>query len=120
MAKILIVDDSKVMVKSLQKMFEGLGHEVVGAAYDGDEGCEQYEALKPDLVTMDINMPKMDGMTASRQILSKDPDAKIVVISSVDNPEFRYHVVEGSGVIDYLVKPIKAEGLEQKLKEMLP
>lgn len=119
MARFMVVDDSKVIVKSLAKMLEDLGHEVVGMAYDGLEAILLYEECTPDIVTMDINMPKLDGQKASLSILKKNPHAKIIIISSVDNPEVRHQAVDTSGVIDYLVKPVDKDKLQGIIKKIL-
>lgn len=119
MASVLIVDDSKVMVASLQMICQELGHQCIGTAGDGAEAYDKYSELHPDFVTMDINMPKVDGLAASRNILRKYPDAKIIIISSVDNPELRHHAVGASGVVDYIVKPAEKEKLQEVIDRIL-
>ena len=79
MAKILIVDDSKTSRKFLRNMLEDAGHEVVSEAVNGVEGVEKFRLYKPDVVTMDITMPVMDGIEAVREIIEIDPGAKFGV-----------------------------------------
>lgn len=119
MASVLIVDDSKVMCLSLKKMCEKLGYSVCDFALDGTEALKLYKEQKPDVVTMDINMPKMNGIDATKEIMKYDPNAKVIIISSVDNPELRYHMLEASGVVDYLVKPVTEEKLGSLIEKML-
>ena len=71
MQKVMIVDDAAFMRESLRKLLTSNGLEVVGEAEDGSDAVEKYTALKPDLVTMDITMPVMDGITAIKKILVK-------------------------------------------------
>ena len=77
MLKILIVDDSLIIRKKVKKLVEKLDHEVAGDAKNGQEAIDNYNTLKPDLVTMDITMPDMDGIEAVKHIIANDSDAKI-------------------------------------------
>ncbi len=80
---VLVVDDTAFMRLTLRRTLERFGHEVVGEAADGEEAVQLYQELRPDLVTMDITMPKMDGITAIREIRKIDPRAKIIVCSAM-------------------------------------
>ena len=80
MAKILIVDDSKTSRKFLRNMLEDAGHEIVSEAVNGVEGVEKFRLYKPDVVTMDITMPVMDGIEAVREIIEIDPGAKVIMV----------------------------------------
>ncbi len=84
MAKILVVDDSNIMRRNLKRVLEDGGHEVIDQASDGEEALAKYERHRPDLVTMDISMPKVNGIEAVKNIISKFSDAKIVMISALD------------------------------------
>lgn len=81
--RIMVVDDSRVVYAEMCKMLEGSEFEVVAYCRSGEEALEQYEQVKPDLVTMDIVMPGMDGMEACEQLLSRWPDAIISMVSSM-------------------------------------
>jgi len=87
MAKILIVDDSTVMRKNLYYIFTKNGHEVVGEAVDGKQALLLYSELNPDLVTMDITMPKMNGVDAVTHIINKNKNAKIIMVSALNQKQ---------------------------------
>jgi two-component system chemotaxis response regulator CheY len=112
---VLIVDDSKFMRKVLCGMLEKHGYEVVGEAANGAEALEQYQALEPDLVTMDINMPDVAGLEAVRNILAVDPGATIVMITSIGTKDRVLEVIE-AGAKNYLLKPFQEEDLLRVLQ----
>jgi len=104
-SKILIVDDASFMRSVLKDIIKsnGLASEIFEAG-DGIEGVKIFLKIKPDLVTMDVNMPKADGIQALRAILKIDPTAKVIMISSVEEK----HIVQDAiklGARDYVVKP---------------
>lgn len=118
MASILIVDDSRVMRKNLNKLLSQAGHEVVAEAGDGSEACVLYERHKPDLVTMDINMPVMDGLEAVKKIMTDHPDAKIIMISA-HNEQSRVYEAIKNGAKNYIVKPVRGEKVTSVVSEVL-
>ena len=91
---------------------------VVGEAANGEEAVGLYDQLKPDLVTMDITMPVMDGMTAARTILEKDPGAKIIMITSVGRETEMREAIE-MGTRDFIVKPFQEERVISALERVL-
>jgi len=104
-SKILIVDDASFMRSVLKDIIKsnGLASEIFEAS-DGIEGVKSFLKIKPDLVTMDVNMPNADGIQALRAILKIDPTAKVIMISSVEEK----HIVQDAiklGARDYVVKP---------------
>lgn len=103
-AKVLIVDDSPVMCAFLQKIFTENGYEVVGVAGDGVEAIEKFEETQPDLVTLDIIMPKMKGTEVLERILAKKPDARIVMASSVSDARTVMKCLK-VGAKRYIIKP---------------
>lgn len=105
--RILIVEDSTMMRRIITKTLEEAGHQVIGEASSGAEALEKYEQLQPDLVTMDITMRGMDGITAAKEILSKDSNAKILILSNLDEDKYRDEV-ERIGAIG-LVNKHKSE-----------
>ncbi len=102
--KILIVDDSAFMRAMLRGILEPSGFEVVGEAGNGREGVDLFEELKPDVVTMDMVMPEMGGMEALQTIRGRNPNAKIVIVSAVDQRENLLEAIR-SGATEYIVKP---------------
>lgn len=102
--KILVVDDAAFMRLVLKDILKNLGYTNIIEASDGVVAIEQYKKFKPDLVTMDVNMPKMDGVQALKQIIKINPMAKIIMVTAVEQ---RYIVQEAirNGAKDYIVKP---------------
>jgi two-component system, chemotaxis family, chemotaxis protein CheY len=118
MKRVLIVDDAAFMRMSLKTMLEKNGFEVVGEAENGLVGVNKYKSLKPDLVTMDITMPEMDGINALRAIKAVDPDAKIIMITAIgQEPMVRDAIM--SGAKGFIVKPFKEEGVINSINKLL-
>lgn len=118
MARILIVDDSTVMRKNLYSIFNKNGHEVVGEAVDGRQAILLYSSLKPDLVTMDITMPKMSGVDAVSEIVKKDSNAKIIMISALNQKQMVFEALK-NGAKHYIIKPIDSNTLLGVVNEVL-
>src|ERR1035437_2468067 len=112
--QILVVDDSLITVKKLSSMLTALGHKVVRTAASGVEALTAYEAYKPDLVTMDITMPDMDGIEATRRIREKSPDALIIMVTSHGQEKMVLDALK-AGAKGYVLKPFR----EDKLKEVI-
>ena len=87
--RVLVVDDSMFVAKQLTQILSSDGYEIVATAQDGKEGVDKYKELCPnvDLVTMDITMPRMDGITALEQIIAFDKNAKVVMVSALGKEE---------------------------------
>ncbi|MCS6767819.1 MAG: response regulator [Candidatus Nitrosocaldus sp.] len=102
--KIMVVDDAAFMRIVLKDILKNLGYTNIIEAPDGLAAIEQYKKFKPDLVTMDVNMPKMDGIQALKQIVKINPMAKVIMVTAVEQ---RYIVQEAirNGAKDYIVKP---------------
>jgi two-component system, chemotaxis family, chemotaxis protein CheY len=103
-ARILIVDDAKFMRLTLNNILKKAEHEVVAEADNGLKAVKLYRELQPDLVTMDITMPEMDGIEAVKQIKSEFPDAKIIMCSAMGQQKMVVEAIE-AGAKDFLVKP---------------
>lgn len=86
--RILIVDDSSMMRKMIQKILQPGGHTIIGEAKNGAEAVDLYKSLQPDLVTMDITMRGMDGFTAAKEILRYDDEARIIFLSNLDEDKY--------------------------------
>ncbi len=117
--KVLIVDDAAFMRSMIAQILQKSGDfEVVGYATTGAEALERYRELEPHLVTMDIIMPEMDGIEATRAIIQHDPDAVIVMCSALGQEAL---VIESlaAGARDFIVKPFTAEKVLQMVHNVL-
>lgn len=117
MLKVLIVDDSLIIRKKVSKILENLGHEVVFDATNGQEAIDAYIKFKPDLVTMDITMPDMDGITAVKHIIKDDKEAKIIMVTSHGQEDMVIKSIQ-AGAVGYILKPINDEKLAQVIGEV--
>lgn len=118
MARILIVDDEKFMRFTLKRILEMDGHEVVGEAGNGLEAFDQYSNLKPDVVTMDITMPEMDGIEAVRKICTEFPDAKIIMCSAMGQTQMVTQCLR-NGALDFIIKPFNPERINAAINKVL-
>ena len=118
MARILIADDASFMRQMIREIVESEGHEVVGEASDGVEAVEEYKQRRPDLVTMDIVMPRRSGNDAVRGILELDPTACVVMCSALGQETLVNEAVE-AGAKDFIVKPFKPDNVIETLNRML-
>ncbi len=109
--RILIVDDSSMMRKMISRLLKPPGHVIAGEAKNGAEALELYKSLQPDLVTMDITMGEMDGLTAARKILRYDSAAQILFLSNLDEGKYREDV-EYLGAIGFVNKHKSKEILD--------
>jgi len=108
MKRVLIVDDAAFMRTSIRKMIETHEYSIVGEAENGEEAIDKYNKLKPDIVTMDITMPVMNGLEATKAILTADPKANIVMISALGQENFVKEAIL-LGAKNFIVKPFKVE-----------
>lgn len=119
MLNVLIVDDSNFMRKNLGQMFSSLGYNVIAEAGNGLEAIDAYKEHKPDLVTMDITMPKMEGVASVRKIIESFPHAKIIMISAQKDKDVVKEAIM-AGASNYLVKPVRTENLVKVLEKIFP
>ena len=112
--KILIVDDHALLVEGLRNLLEQRGFEVVGTAANGQEGIEQALELDPDLVLMDIRMPVVDGLAATRLIKAQRPEMKIVMLTTSAEDKDLFEAVK-SGAVGYLLKSAKGAAFIESL-----
>jgi len=113
--RVLIVDDSMFIAKQLGQILTSAGFDVVATASNGEEGLEKYKELHPnvDLVTMDITMPKMDGVTALEKIIEFDKDAAVIMISALGKNDLVKRSLM-AGAKNYIIKPLdRAKVLER-------
>ena len=102
--RLLIVDDALIMRRRIREIAEEAGWVVAGEATNGAEAVALYQQEQPDLVTLDIVMPEMDGVTALKNMIKVDPQARVVMISAVDQKDKLTECIE-NGAIDFIVKP---------------
>lgn len=118
MAKVLIIDDSKMSRRMLRTILEGIGHEIVGEAGNGEEGLNLYKELTPDVVTMDITMPEMDGIKCLQEIKGIDPSAKVLMVTAAGQASKLMEALK-SGAKDFICKPYEPEQIINAVKEVL-
>jgi two-component system chemotaxis response regulator CheY len=118
MAKILIVDDAAFMRMMIKEILSKNGFEIVGEANDGAQAIEKYKELTPDLVTMDITMPEMDGITALKEIKKINPNAKVIMCSAMGQQAMVIDAIQ-AGAKDFIVKPFQAERVLEAINKTL-
>lgn len=114
--RVMVVDDSRIMEMQIRKLLENSDFEVAAYCANGEDAISCYGELQPDVVTMDIIMPGLDGLETSRIILQEHPEARIVMISSLGYNDTR-NEAGAIGVRQFLYKPIDRDGLLAALKE---
>ncbi|SFC91515.1 response regulator [Clostridium uliginosum] len=117
MKEVLIVDDSMFIRVTLRTMLEKNGFKVVGEAENGRVAIDKYKELKPDIVTMDITMPEMEGIESLQKIIEIDPDAKVIMLSAVGQEDnVKTSIMLGAKT--FIVKPFKEEHLLKVLNKI--
>ena len=116
--KILVVDDSSIINKKLIQIYESLGHKVADTAKTGSEAIEKYDSNKIDLVSMDITMPDMDGIEATKKILDKNPEALVMVVTSHGQEQMIVSAIE-AGAVGYILKPFNKERIRAMIDKIL-
>lgn len=114
---IMVVDDSILTINKIQKIAEEAGHNVVKICDTGEQAVEAYPMFLPDIITMDITMPDMNGIDATKAIISNYPNALIVVITSHGQEQMVVDAVE-AGAKGYILKPINQETLCQTIEKV--
>jgi len=115
---IIIADDSLLMRKNLKTILQEAGFRVVAEASNGKEAVQLYRDFKPDIMTMDITMPVMSGIDAVKQIVSEFPDAKIIMISALDQKRMVFKAIE-NGAKQYIVKPFKVSKVLESVYKVM-
>ena len=115
---ILIADDLQFIKLVLRDLLEKAGFRVVGEASNGEEAVELFQDKRPDVVLMDITMPKMDGLTALKKILKTDPGANIIMCSALGQQTLVVQALQ-MGAKDFIVKPFQPERVINSIKKTL-
>lgn len=118
MTKVLIADDSMFMRANLKAILTKNGYEVVGEAGDGLQAVESFEALSPDIVTLDITMPRMNGLEALREIKKINPAVKVIMCSAMGQQSIVDEAVS-LGASDFIQKPFKASDVIETIEKVL-
>ncbi len=118
MARILIADDASFMRQMIREIIEPEGHEVVGEATNGIEAVELFNELSPDMVTMDIVMPKRSGIDAVKGIIADHPTACIVMCSALGQETLVTEALQ-AGARDFIVKPFKPDSVIATIAKIL-
>ena len=117
MAKILIVDDSRTSRKMLRNILESNGHEIIDEAVNGQEGVQKFQALKPDVVTLDITMPVVDGVEALKMIKALDPESKVVMVTAAGQKNKMIECIK-AGDNEFLTKPFEQQEIVDVINKM--
>ena len=117
MKKVLIVDDAAFMRLNLKNIIKEMDFEVVAEAENGLEAIEKYKEHSPDVVTMDITMPEMDGISATKEIKTFDDAANILVCSAMGQQSLVIDAIE-AGAKDFIVKPFERERIKDAMKKL--
>ncbi|MCL2718474.1 MAG: response regulator [Lachnospiraceae bacterium] len=118
MTNILIVDDSRTSRRHLRTLLEEEGLNVCGEAVNGEEGYQEYKKLSPDLVTLDITMPVLDGLEALKKIKTDFPNANVIMVSAAGQKNKLVEAVK-LGASDFITKPFEKENLMTTIKRVL-
>ena len=118
MARVLITDDAAFMRMMLKDILIKGGYDVVGEAINGADAIEKYKELKPDLVTLDITMPEMDGIEAVKQIKAVNPAAKVIMCSAMGQQSMVMDAIK-AGANDFIVKPFQADRVLEAVKKIV-
>jgi two-component system chemotaxis response regulator CheY len=116
--RILIVDDAAFMRMMIRDILSKNGYEVCGEANDGVQAIEKFKELKPDLITMDITMPEMDGIHALKEIKKLEPNAKVIMCSAMGQQAMVIDAIQ-AGAKDFIVKPFQADRVIEAIKKTL-
>ncbi|ANF96530.1 MULTISPECIES: response regulator [Paenibacillus] len=116
--RILIVDDAAFMRMMIRDILTKNGYEVVGEAQDGAQAVEKFKELRPDLVTMDITMPEMDGIAALKEIKKMDGGAKVIMCSAMGQQAMVIDAIQ-AGAKDFIVKPFQADRVIEAISKTL-
>ncbi|MBC8061491.1 MAG: response regulator [Clostridiaceae bacterium] len=118
MTRVLIVDDAAFMRMMIKDILEKNGFEVIGEASNGIKAVELYKKDKPDIVTMDITMPDMDGIQAVKAIKEFDPTAKVIMCSAMGQQTMVMDAIR-AGARDFIVKPFQADRVLEAIKKAI-
>lgn len=113
--RVLVVDDEQITRSLVMQVLKSVGYEIVGQAENGLDGVEQFNMFKPDIVTMDVRMPRMDGIAALKKIKAINKDAVVVMLTAENDSDTVTELLE-AGASNYIVKPVKRDLILDKMR----
>ncbi len=116
--RVLIVDDSLIIRDAIESWLEEFDLEIVGKTNNGRDAVETVREKKPEIVTLDITMPEMDGLTALDKILEAAPETKVIIISALSSKDVALTALR-KGALSYIVKPFTADELREVFREVV-
>lgn len=119
MLKVLIVDDSRIFRKILRTVLEENGHQIIGEAGNGQEALDLLKEINPDLITLDITLPVMDGLEALKHIKEDHPDPKVIMVSAAGQKSKIIDALK-FGADDFIQKPFEPENITMVIKKLFP
>jgi two-component system, chemotaxis family, chemotaxis protein CheY len=117
--KLLIADDAMIIRQMIRDLAENAGWEIVGEASNGEEAVQRYRDLRPDAMTLDLVMPEYDGLHALHGVMEFDPDAKVLVVSALDQRGVLKDAIK-AGAADFVGKPFDKRNLQATLDQLVP
>jgi two-component system chemotaxis response regulator CheY len=115
---VLIVDDAAFMRVMLREILGELGLEVVAEGEDGEQAIELYRRLRPDLVLLDVKMPRLDGIAALDRIIAEDPQAQVIMVTALGQKEAVLASIK-AGARDFVIKPFDQERVQETVQRVL-
>jgi len=116
--KVLVIDDSPFIYKAVSKALENTDWEVVGNALDGQLGIDKYIETRADVITLDVTMPVMDGLSTAKKLFEINPKVRIIMLSAMGDDTLLNQAKE-IGIRHFLMKPFRPETLQAKLEEII-
>lgn len=116
--KVLVIDDSPMVFKAVSKALEPEGFQMVGQAFNGQEGLDLINQLNPDIIVLDVTMPIMDGIQTAKVLFQKNPAAKVIMLSAMGDDEL-INKAKRIGIKVFLTKPFKPEELVNSVRSIL-
>ncbi|TCL40145.1 two-component system chemotaxis response regulator CheY [Anaerospora hongkongensis] len=114
--RVLVVDDAAFMRMMIKDILSKNGYEIIGEAENGLKAIEKFQELRPDLTTMDITMPELDGISAVKEIKKMDPSAKVIMCSAMGQQAMVIEAIQ-SGARDFIVKPFQPDRVLEAVRK---
>jgi len=116
--KVLVVDDSQIMRDVLSKFLRNFDLEIAGTARDGEEAIEQFRAIAPDIVTLDITMPKIDGLAALKEMRKIRPEARIIIVSAINDKSVVLKALDAGAAL-FINKPVSEAAVRTAIEKVV-